>query len=203
MIIKKGQWPIAIALTLMLIIFGTIFIQRANYEFIIYLAVILVLFLLILFTNSKVNYPNYTLWGLLLWALLHLSGGGLSIKGQRLYELILIPISETYQIFRYDQFVHIIGFGVATLLVAHFLRQIINPPVKRKILYTIILVMGGLGIGALNEIVEFGATVIAPETGVGGYINTSMDLVSDLVGALIALIIIKIKDKSLFNSNKR
>jgi len=39
----------------------------------------------------------------------------------------------------------------------------------------------------LNEIVEFFATVILPETGVGGYINTSLDLVFNLLGALIAM----------------
>lgn len=195
MLVKKNQWPIAIVLVLLLVYFTTIFIGRANYEFLIYEGVILILFFLILFTNHKVNYPNYTLWGLVFWAFLHLSGGGLIINGQRLYELILIPISQSYGIFRYDQFVHIIGFGIATLLCAHFIKQFMQIPTKRKVLYGIILVMAGLGIGALNEILEFIATVITPETGVGGYINTSLDLVSDLIGALIALAIIRIKEK--------
>lgn len=202
-LIKKSQWPIAIVLVLLLIYFTAIFVGRANYEFLIYEGVILALFLLILFTNHKVNYPNYTLWGLLLWAGLHLSGGGLIVNGGRLYELILIPLSSTYEIFRYDQFVHIIGFGVATLLCAHFIKQFMQIPVKRKVLYGIILVMAGLGIGALNEILEFTATVITPETGVGGYINTSLDLVSDLIGAILALLIIRIKYKTDFQSNKK
>ena len=35
-----------------------------------------------------------------------------------------------------------------------------------------------------------------PETGVGGYVNTSLDLVSDLVGALGALVWIRLGAKS-------
>ena len=34
--------------------------------------------------------------------------------------------------------------------------------------------------------IEFAATLMAPETGVGGYMNTSLDLVADFVGAIIA-----------------
>ena len=45
--------------------------------------------------------------------------------------------------------------------------------------------MIGLGFGGLNEIIEFGATVISPNTGVGGYVNTALDLVADLIGALL------------------
>ena len=56
---------------------------------------------------------------------------------------------------------------------------------------SVVVVMAGLGVGALNEIVEFAATVVMPETGVGGYINTSLDLVADLIGALAALIYIR------------
>ena len=60
---------------------------------------------------------------------------------------------------------------------------------------SIVVVMGGLGIGALNEILEFLVTVVVPKTGVGGYINTSLDLVSDLIGAIIAMIIIYFRER--------
>ena len=43
-----------------------------------------------------------------------------------------------------------------------------------------------LGFGALNEVVEFAATMLVPETNVGGYENTGWDLVSNLVGVLLA-----------------
>ncbi len=42
----------------------------------------------------------------------------------------------------------------------------------------------------LNEIIEFITTVIVPESGVGGYENTSLDLVSNLLGAIVAMMYI-------------
>ena len=45
----------------------------------------------------------------------------------------------------------------------------------------------------LHEIVEFNVTVFVPETGVGGFINTSLDLVADLIGAILAMIYIRIR----------
>ena len=49
----------------------------------------------------------------------------------------------------------------------------------------------GMGFGALNEIVEFFAVLMLPETNVGGYTNTGWDLVSNLVGATLAVIVIR------------
>ena len=48
----------------------------------------------------------------------------------------------------------------------------------------------GLGFGALNEVVEFVATLLIPETNVGGYRNTGWDLVANLIGATIAATLI-------------
>lgn len=57
----------------------------------------------------------------------------------------------------------------------------------------IVLVMAGLGIGALNEILEFVVSICVPGSGVGGYINTSLDLCADLIGAILALLYIRIR----------
>ena len=190
--LKKGQKPIFLVLLISLIYFAYHYLGRLNYEFIMYLGVIIVFFVLILATNKKVNYSNTVLWGLVLWALLHLSGGAFFPKGTLLYSTILIPISESYGIFRYDQFVHIIGFAVATLLAYDLLKPHLNK--SSSIPIGIVVVMAGLGFGAINEIIEFAATVILPQTGVGGYINTSLDLVADLIGAVLAWIYIKLKN---------
>jgi hypothetical protein len=48
----------------------------------------------------------------------------------------------------------------------------------------------GMGLGALNEVVEFLATLALPNTNVGGYLNTGWDLVANLVGAAVAATII-------------
>mgnify|MGYP001563090275 CR=1 FL=1 len=76
----------------------------------------------------------------------------------------------------------------------HLIKSLLKPNHK-WIAVSIVVVMAGLGVGALNEVIEFLVTVIVPSTGVGGYENTSLDLVADLLGALIALIVIRIKEK--------
>jgi len=50
----------------------------------------------------------------------------------------------------------------------------------------------GMGFGALNEVIEFAATILVPETNVGGYMNTGWDLVSNLVGCVLAAVIIRL-----------
>ena len=47
-----------------------------------------------------------------------------------------------------------------------------------------------MGFGAANEVVEFIATRVLPETNVGGYENTGWDLVSNTVGCLVAAVLI-------------
>jgi len=191
--IKQGQLPILITNIIALAIFLFIFLKRENYEFVMYIGVILFFLGLILFTNKKVDYNNTVLWGLTLWSLMHMSGGGLYIGGTKLYELILIPlVGEPYNIFKYDQLVHIVGFGVATMLMFHLAKPSLGK--VRPVSLGIVIVMAGLGVGAINEIIEFFATVVMPNTGVGGYENTSLDLVADLVGGLLALLFIKLKE---------
>ena len=49
------------------------------------------------------------------------------------------------------------------------------------------------GLGALNEIIEFIVTVFVPENNVGGYVNTALDLVFNLIGAVIAAVWIRLR----------
>jgi hypothetical protein len=51
----------------------------------------------------------------------------------------------------------------------------------------------GMGLGALNEVVEFAATLLVPETNVGGYLNTGWDLVANATGATAAVILIALR----------
>jgi uncharacterized membrane protein YjdF len=193
MSIKKHQIPILVVNAIVLLIFTIIFTRLGNYEFLFYIGVMVFFFIVILATNHRVNYPNTILWGLTLWAIMHMAGGGLFINGTRLYEIILIPLSDKYGIFKYDQLVHIYGFGVATLVMHHVLKPLLKNEIKKGAAFFIIVIMAGLGVGALNEIIEFFATVIVPDTGVGGYINTSLDLVADLIGAGGAALFVWVK----------
>jgi hypothetical protein len=46
-----------------------------------------------------------------------------------------------------------------------------------------------MGFGALNELIEFLAVLSVPETGVGGYYNTGLDIVANALGAICAAFI--------------
>ena len=70
------------------------------------------------------------------------------------------------------------------------LRPSLKQLLKNRVSLGIVIVMAGLGVGAFNEIVEFTATALVPETGVGGYLNTSLDLVADFFGAMIAWFVV-------------
>ena len=198
--LKREQIPILIVNITAVLFFTINFLLRKNYEFLIYIGVIIFFMLAIVMSNKKINYPPIVFWSLTLWSILHMSGGGLYANGKKLYELMLIPIvGEPYNIFKFDQFVHIIGFTAATITIFYVLKPILNEKIKRPISLSIVVVMAGFGLGALNEIIEFSATVFVPETGVGGYENTALDLVADLIGAIIAMFYISKKEKIYFN----
>ena len=203
MLIKKEYKPLLCVNLILIIIFSFIFLSKANYEFLIYIGVIIFFLLVILLSSQKIDYLGSLLWGLSTWAFLHMAGGGLYFKGQKFYEVMLWPIvGEPYNILRYDQVVHAFGFGVATLVAYVLIKPYLKKENLGKISLSIVLVMAGLGMGALNEIVEFSATVILPETGVGGYENTALDLVFNLIGAIIAMFYILKKELPKLKINK-
>jgi uncharacterized membrane protein YjdF len=171
--------------------FSIFFLQQQNYEFILYVSIIIIILLLILSTQRQTKLSNTSLALLSIWGLLHMSGGSLQIQGDVLYNLILIPISETYKIFKFDQFVHAFGFGTMSLVSYELIRPFIKKFTPR---FYLLSVMAACGFGALNEIIEFIATVISPQTNVGGYINTSLDLCFNLLGAVIALSLIHLSN---------
>ncbi len=49
----------------------------------------------------------------------------------------------------------------------------------------------GQGFGGLNEVVEFAAVLAVPDTNVGGYLNTGWDLVANLAGCTVAVLLIR------------
>ena len=190
----KKEHTLLLLINLALIIgFGALFLARLNYEFLIYVGVIIFFLCLIGISLKKVDYTLGSLVGLTVWSALHLAGGGITIGEGRLYDLMLIRLSETYPVFRYDQFVHIWGFGTSTLVVFSLLAGTLKKPAENPIALGIVLVMAGLGMGALNEILEFAVTIWVPQSGVGGYLNTSLDLCANLIGAILALVYIRLR----------
>lgn len=191
--LKKEHIGLLLINVLMLVIFGAFFILRRNYEFVIYVGAIIVCLAVICVSFFRVVYSNVTLLGLTIWSLLHLAGGGVYINGIRLYEIILIPLSVKYPILRYDQLVHTFGFAAATLVIFDLLRPLLKENLQGYVALSIVVVMAGLGVGAFNEIVEALVSAAIPSSGVGGYLNTALDLIADLVGAIFAMAFIKLR----------
>ena len=188
--LKRGEWFFVLFNLAYIIPFTIYYLSIKNYEFLWYVVVLVGFALLIGLTLRKTNFDYLALGGLSLWGLLHMTGGGLIVGENVLYAFEVWKIAnvgDTYFI-KFDQFVHAFGFGVSTIVA----YQLLKPRIKKmnlSLLYGLCVFIA-MGAGALNEVVEFIAVVVAPATGVGGYFNTGLDLVSNMIGSFIALIIV-------------
>jgi len=170
---------------------------RGNAEFIFYIVVMAVIVLGLLAVHRRVGLSHGLLWCLSLWGLLHMAGGLIPIPKSWhtedvpsvLYNLWLIP--ETL---KYDQVVHAYGFGITTWLCWQALSARVldehGYPLRPTAGLMVLCTAAGIGFGALNEVIEFFATLTLPKTNVGGYVNTGWDLVANLVGSGAAALII-------------
>ena len=190
--------PVAvIAFTVLYIIAAGILVAlRGNGEFVVYIGVMVVLLGALYVVHRKINISSVLLWCFSIWGLMHMAGGLLECPegwptksgGTRvLYNLWLIP-----GLLKYDQLTHIFGFGATTWLcwqgVVASMHRAGVIDVRPTLGILTLCAAGGMGFGALNEIVEFVATLTVPETNVGGYENTGWDLVANLVGCLGAAV---------------
>lgn len=176
-------------------------VLSGNDEFVFYIVVMIILIFAISIVHHRMSLTNGQLWALSVWGLLHMAGGlvpmpeSWPVNGpiRVLYSLWLIP-----DLLKYDQIVHAYGFGVTTWLCWHAIRTCLRNhqggvPAPSLGMLTL-AAAGGMGFGALNEVVEFIATLTIPETNVGGYANTGWDLVSNLAGCCVAAIAIRFID---------
>jgi hypothetical protein len=195
MFMRKGQWPIVVLHLLILSLFSFIFVDRGNFEFVLYLIVILTLTVVVIIFNKKFQFSNAVLVSLVFLSFLHLSGGGIQVGDGILYDYILIPLFKNYPVFRYDQLVHGVGFGIATFAIYQIIKPLVQTKVIKSNPLSFVIVMAALGLGVINEVIEFLVTVVTPINEVGDYMNNALDLVFNFIGALIGLIIINFREK--------
>lgn len=169
--------------------FSGLAVFRGNTEFIFYGVVMLLIIGGIVFMHMRVSFSAVVLWGLALWGLAHMAGGNVPVP------LSLVPDGATAVLYnlkpasfipKYDQLTHALGFGFATLAAWEAMRTAIGPGVRPSLGLAIAIACVGMGLGAVNEVVEFAAEMLVPDTNVGGYINTGWDLVSNMVGTTAA-----------------
>jgi len=167
------------------------FLLSGNYEFVVYVLTMVGLIALVGASLRFAQYPTAMLWALSLWGLAHMAGGGVPVNGSVLYNWMVWPVLETenIRILKYDQVVHAYGFGISAWVLWHLLTR--HFPETRGTWTAFCLpFFGACGLGAMNEIIEFIAVLAVPDTNVGGYYNTALDLCFNAGGALLACIIL-------------
>lgn len=170
--------------------FFAYFIRQFNIEFIGYVGVILFIFTLLYATLDKTKIPAPILGGLSLWGLLHMMGGSIPTADGVLYAWKIFPFfeaGEEFYILKFDQVVHAYLYAIVALLFLHLLRNYFANR-QSQFLVGFIAVTAALGVGAINEMLEFIAVLTVPDNGVGGYYNTLLDIVFNFAGALFAVL---------------
>ncbi len=165
-----------------------------NNEFAFYLVPLAIIIAVTLWLDHRIRFSSTVVWCLSIWAAMHLAGGlvplpqGWPYNGEVavLYSAWIIP-----ELLKYDNLVHAFGFGTTAVAALQAMRPMEqrkrHPTFGQMAAATLV----ACGLGSVNEIVEFIATLIAPETNVGGYFNTALDLVANLVGGVIAMLLVR------------
>lgn len=193
--VKKNEVPILVANLVYIVGFGGLAMARGNYEFVCYGVVLVSAFSAVLFWQERLAFSRPVLWGLTLWGLMHMAGGNVYPGGTRLYDVMVVPIvGGKYAILKYDQIVHTIGFGVVTVVCYHLLKPYLAARTGPRRMLPVLIVLMGLGVGALNEVVEFAVAATVQASGVGGYENTALDLVFNTLGAVLAVVWVSLRE---------
>lgn len=174
--------------------------RQGNTEFLMYSVVMLFFIVLVLLLHRAIRFSPTTLWLLAIWGGLHMCGGTIAIdpaltdayrsppdEASRPTAAVLYSLRLHPDWPRYDQIVHAFGFFSATLACFQALRTLLRAPKSAPTAVAAALM--SIGLGAMNEVIEFIAVLSMPETNVGGYTNTAWDLVANTIGATIGAIV--------------
>lgn len=172
--------------------FTAYFLIKSNYEFMIYAGSIVVFIFILAKSDRLFNYPKIAKIGFTVWLILHLLGGSVHLGQTRLYDLMLFDVvGKPYNILKYDQFMHTYCYVVLTLY-AHSVVRFVTREHANSFVVAVITILMSMGIGCVNEIIEFSTVALYNATGVGGYFNNALDLVFNTGGALLGLFVIRL-----------
>jgi len=170
--------------------------NQGNTEFLMYAVAMLVFITILTLLHLKVRFSPTTLWLLTIWGFLHMIGGTIPIN-PNIVPIDASPVLYSYRphpnLPRYDQLIHTLGFFSATLACWESARVLIKAQPGIHLAITAALM--GMGLGAINEVLEFIATLLT-DTNVGGYINTGWDLVSNTIGTITAATWLLLKNQN-------
>jgi len=148
-----------------------------------YVVIVAAVALAVAAADARAHFSLLVLVGLAVWGFGHLAGGlvGLEGPGDRiLYNAVFLRWGH------FDNVVHAIGFGTSGIAAWEATRSWLPAPPGHRLGPAIVVCLFGQGVGAFNEVVEFGASHLLAATNVGGYENTGRDLVANLLGTAVA-----------------
>ncbi len=195
---RPNPSPILIAfVVLYMLICSILALKQGNTEFLMYAVVMVFFITTTLVLHLRIHFTPTALWLLAIWGFLHMIGGTVAIDPQltdayrnaaspedQPLSAVLYSLRYFPNLPRYDQLVHTLGFFSATVACYESVRVLLHA--RPSISLAIIAALMGIGLGALNEVIEFFAVLTMPETNVGGYTNTAWDLVANTIGATLA-----------------
>lgn len=171
--------------------FGSYYLRKLNYEFIAYALSIVVVIVLLYGTLHVTKFPIYILVGVTIWGILHMMGGSVMTPDGVLYAYKIYPFFDSggdFYVLKMDQVIHAYLYGVVGLMFFHLLQNVVGIQTHR-VFIGVVAALAAAGFSILNEIIEFWAAINIPGNGVGGYENTVLDLIFNLSGALVAVLI--------------
>lgn len=122
---------------------------------------------------------------------MHVAGGAVPTPDGVLFAYKIYPFFDAggdFYILKYDQVVHMYLHGLVAIMSYRTLR--IPLGIRQKtFLVALAATMISMGISSLNEIMEFLIAVSFERNGVDGYENAMFDLIFNLSGAVLAVIL--------------
>ncbi len=183
---KSLRWVVSLTY---LFILGMVFynLYLGNSEFLVYGIVVGFLYYLLIKADDYYDFPRYSIILFSIWIVTHFLGGNLYLGEIRLYDIILMNlVGSPFFILKYDQFIHAYTYFVISILIYFMIKKHFREGHKKSLIFFTIL--ASLGVGLLNEILEFGMVVFADAgDAVGGYYNTALDLVFNFIGAVLGV----------------
>ena len=181
---KKTQLRIILFFVIgYLIIFSVLSLFDKNYEFLYYTGIMSIIIFIAVLYHKKLHLPVPVLAGFAVFGIMHVSGGNIWIGTTKLYDFWIIP-----SVLKYDNLAHLVAIFFVTLAAYSLLYPHFDKKIKQnKFLLFLLLILVSLGVGAFHEILELIAVALFHvEERVGGYINNALDLVFNLIGAVLA-----------------
>lgn len=188
--LRPGELPLVAASIAGLALVAVVAVSTGGGEFLFYIAVVALLMVIVTLIHRRYSLTLPMLWALWLWAALHMAGGLVPLPAPTgvLYNFWLIPGR-----LKFDQVVHAYGFGVTAWVAWRVLVQWgrFTPSQSTHGVLLAGSALIAMGLGALNEVIEFTATKLVANTNVGDYQNNAWDLVFNMLGAVTSVLLIR------------